>query len=156
MLGQLSKLLAKKGYILSGKYGVKMVDNYVVAYDLVNEEKQKDILDKANQRIEEIIPYIEERRKTEYLHKGAIAFMTPILKPFYQHANHTKKFYVDHNCIGCGKCERECPCNVISLKEGVPTWNGKCSFCLKCINSCPVSAVQYGKGTEKRRRYHMS
>lgn len=133
-----------------------MVDNYVVAYDLVNEEKQKDILDKANQRIEEIIPYIEERRKTEYLHKGAIAFMTPILKPFYQHANHTKKFYVDHNCIGCGKCERECPCNVISLKEGVPTWNGKCSFCLKCINSCPVSAVQYGKGTEKRRRYHMS
>ena len=71
MLGQLSKLLAKKGYILSGKYGVKMVDNYVVAYDLADEEKQKDILDKANQRIEEILSYIEERRQIEYLHKGS-------------------------------------------------------------------------------------
>lgn len=156
MLGQLSKLLAKNGYILSGRYGVKMVDNYVVAYDLADDKKQKQILEKANKRLEEIQTYIEERRTALYIHKGSIAFMTPVLKPFYNHANHTKKFYADEKCIGCGQCERECPCEVISLKEEKPNWSGQCSFCLKCINHCPQKAIQYGKGTIKRRRYYLS
>lgn len=155
MLGQIEKVLSKRGYVLSGKYGIRMVDNYVVAYDLVNEDKQKQILVKAVQKCDTFMPYIEKRASVELTEKGMIAPLTPILKPFYTHANHTKKFRVTSSCVGCGKCERECPCQVITLKEGGPNWSGACSFCLRCIHSCPTKAIQYGKGTEKRRRYVM-
>ena len=153
MLNQLGKVLNEKNYSLLGKYGIKMVDNYLIAYDLVKEEKQRQILQRAEKKYEKILPYIKERISTEMTDKGLMAFTTPILKPFYTHANHIKKFYVTNACKGCGKCEKECPCNVISIKEGKPTWSGNCSFCLKCINCCPAEAIQYGKGTENRKRY---
>ena len=153
MLRQVEKALKKKGYPLSGKFGVRMVDNYVVGYDLVNEERQRQIISLGEKECDTFLPYIEKRIKKEITKKGIIAPLTPILKPFYKNANHTKKFYATKECVCCGKCERECPAQVISLKNGMPSWSGECSFCLRCIHRCPTKAIQYGKGTLKRRRY---
>ena len=44
-------------------------------------------------------------------------------------------------CVGCGKCAKLCPVNDISLREGRPTWQGRCIHCMACISACPVQAI---------------
>ena len=41
------------------------------------------------------------------------------------------------------------------MKNGKPVWTKKkCTKCSGCINCCPFLAIEYGKGTEGRIRYH--
>lgn len=150
----LSKLLKKKNITLSGKFGVKMVDNYVVGYNLVDENKQEEILREAEIEINKISDIIKDRGNKEHIKKGLISWTTPIVHSFYKKANHTKKFYATDSCNGCGLCAKDCPCNVITIVNQQPNWHGDCTHCLKCINKCPKTAIQYGKGTLKRRRYY--
>ena len=41
----------------------------------------------------------------------------------------------------------------ITLTDGRPVWGGNCTHCMACISRCPKHAIEYGKGTERRRRY---
>lgn len=45
-------------------------------------------------------------------------------------------------CIGCGRCEKMCPNQAISLVEGMGmiTDQGKCEVCKKCLDTCYVDA----------------
>ncbi|MBL4931829.1 EFR1 family ferrodoxin [Clostridium paridis] len=63
-----------------------------------------------------------------------------------------KKFYADDNCVNCGKCEKVCPTNNITLKDK-PVWGNNCTACLACINRCPKKAIQNGKETITKDRY---
>lgn len=148
----LKSILAQKNIYLDSQYEVKMVDNYVVAYDIADKQKQKKILDQASVNVQNIINKIkiEDNNKISDL---IGATLKPIVHHFYKVQNHKKKFYALDKCIGCGLCEKECPCNTIEINDGKPIWKDNCSFCLHCIHSCPVQAIQYGKGTEKRHRY---
>jgi flavodoxin/NAD-dependent dihydropyrimidine dehydrogenase PreA subunit len=153
VMERLSKLLYKKQLQLVGKYGVKMVDNYVVGYNIANEDKQRKILDDAEVEIDKIISMIDQEDRVEYLNKGKIAFFTPITGYAYRKTNHIKKFSTTKACNSCTQCVRDCPCNAIHMEDGKPIWQGNCTFCLKCIHGCKQVAIQYGKATEKRNRY---
>lgn len=155
VLNALGKMLNSKGIALDGEFGITMIDNYVVAYDVPDKAKQAQILEHANQEYEEIIGSIANGIKDKKITKGLIALFSPILKPFYVNANHTKKFYATDDCVSCKQCEIECPCNVIKVEEKGPKWEGDCSFCLKCIHRCPKRAIQYGGQTIKRGRYYL-
>ena len=152
-MNRLMKILENKKLKLNSIFGVKMVDNYVVGYNVKSKDKQKKILSGAEVEIDKIISMIEQEKNIEYIKKGAIAFVTPLTGFAYRKAKHTDKFFATNACNGCRQCERECPCNVIHMEDGKPIWEGNCTFCLKCINGCRQSAIQYGKFTEKRDRY---
>lgn len=63
-------------------------------------------------------------------------------------------FRVSEKCISCGKCERGCPLNAISLRDGKPVWSGKsCAHCMACIQNCPVQAIEFGEATIGKPRY---
>lgn len=156
VMDRLSRLLGERQLPLYGKFGVKMVDYYVVGYDIAKEEKRKVTLRRAEVEIDKIITFIERKENTEYLKKGIIAFVTPITGYAYRKTDHVKKFYTTSACNGCEQCVRECPCNVIHMKNGELVWEGECTFCLKCIHGCKQAAIQYGKSTEKRKRYQFS
>jgi ferredoxin len=147
------KTLKEKQLHLNGSFGVKMVDNYVVGYNVMNADKQRDILDNAEAEIDKIISMLERRENIEYMKKGKIAFVTPLTAYAYRNAKHTKKFFATQACNGCEQCVKGCPCNVIHMESGKPVWEGNCTFCLKCIHGCRQSAIQYGKFTQKRDRY---
>jgi epoxyqueuosine reductase QueG len=44
--------------------------------------------------------------------------------------------------------------NNIVLNGGVPEWKHTCQECLACLNFCPKQAIQHGKKTANRSRYH--
>jgi ferredoxin len=154
VMNRLIKILNKKQLQLNGIFGVKMVDNYVVGYNVMDIEKQKKILDSSEFEIDKIISMIENQSSKEYIKKGMIAFLTPLTAYAYRKTKHTKKFFITQACNGCNQCVKGCPCNVIHMESGKPEWTGDCTFCLKCINLCKQSAIQYGKSTEKRDRYY--
>lgn len=64
-----------------------------------------------------------------------------------------KSFWINSNCNTCGICKSICPSKNIELKDGKPLWKHQCEQCLACIQWCPKQAIQYGKKTEKRKRY---
>ena len=65
-----------------------------------------------------------------------------------------KKFYSDEKCTKCKICSKVCPAGNIDFADGKPVWKGSCEQCMACIQWCPAEAIQYGKSTVKRRRYH--
>lgn len=148
----LKKLLLKKGIHLHAVFEVKMVDNYVVAYDIAEKEKQETIYKNAEIKIEEVICEIVNEKQTKITDIIGTT-IKPVIHNFYKMTDHRKKFYATDNCTSCGLCEKNCPCQAIVIENNSPVWKENCSFCLKCIHSCPVQALQYGKGTIKRSRY---
>lgn len=151
----LEKLLHKKNILLHAKYEVKMVDNYIVGYELASKETQSHILAKAEEKIFHIMESIEREEEMEV--KDLLGYIVkPIVHHLYKITNHRNKFYVTDTCVGCGICQAECPCNTIKLKDKKPTWEKNCSFCLKCLHHCPKQSIQYGKRTAQRTRYYYS
>ncbi|WP_052675849.1 EFR1 family ferrodoxin [Paenibacillus sp. IHBB 10380] len=86
--------------------------------------------------------------------KGALPWLlTGIINPmFNKKAIDTTKFHVNDRCTNCDTCERVCNCNNIKVDDK-PQWGQRCTLCLVCVHYCPVSAIQYGKETEKKGRY---
>ena len=73
---------------------------------------------------------------------------------FYSLFVKTKKFCATEKCISCGKCVKVCPLHDIQLTDGKPAWGKNCTHCMACINYCPTAAIEYGKQTKDRPRYH--
>ena len=53
------------------------------------------------------------------------------------------KYYITDNCIGCGKCKRNCPVSAITgnIKEKHIIDTGVCIKCGACRASCPKDAI---------------
>jgi len=143
-------LLHKKGIELNYLSELIMPDNTVFYWDIESEEKVTATLEKAKCRL----AVIKEEIASEKKKKIGCSLLNPLYRGMYHRINKTKAFWVNDKCVGCGKCVRECPSEVIRMEEGKPIWTAKrCMKCSACINRCPMHAIQYGKGTETRKRY---
>ncbi len=152
--GTADKMLAKKlGRKLDYSYSLRMPDNYVMLYDPSPKEKAKNFLAHADKELESVCENINScSKKRAGSTQGELkSAFVPLLYDFFRN---TKKFYADDECISCGLCAKNCPDGAIEIRDGKPVWiKSKCQHCTACINCCPTEAVQYGKGTETRRRY---
>lgn len=149
-LSDLQKILKQKGIRLNLTGEIKMVDNYIVGYELTDKKKQQDILTATEEELSIFLSKIQ--KKTCEKTSDYISVIKPLVHGMYKTVNHRKHFQVTDACFGCGKCALECPSSAIELINKKPVWKKDCSFCLKCIHSCPAEAIQYGK-TEGRTRY---
>ena len=78
----------------------------------------------------------------------------PVNPIFYGCFVKDRAFTVSDACIGCGQCVRLCPTNNITLREGKPVWGGDCTHCMACICRCPAEAIEYGRKSIGKPRYH--
>ena len=82
-------------------------------------------------------------------------FMSGPVNPiFYQFFMKATAFQTDDTCIGCGQCVKNCPKNNIVLENGKPIWGNQCTHCMACICYCPTEAIEYGKKSIGKPRYH--
>jgi len=152
-LHQLKWLLRKKRQQLSAGFYVKMVDNFLLHFDMPDAKAQEALYAEADAKLAAIIGYAGRREKN--VERETAWFLYPSHPIYMPKLRQMDRFYTaDENCNSCGVCQKVCPVNNIELKDGKPVWLHRCEFCQACIQYCPQKAIQWKNVTQKKGRYH--
>ena len=149
----IGKKLLKKGYEIVDTPTFEMPRNfYIDKYEPTPEAIQKQQFERASELILESIKNIDYNKDLVF-HESVI--MIDILADVFRIMAKSmgKSFAIDESCIGCGKCEKNCPKQNINFKD--KQYSNKCILCTRCIHNCPVNAISYkNKKIEQYRVHH--
>ena len=125
-------------------------------FDAPKAEEARKIVAKAEPDIEKVIAYIRNGKefclpRNKLYDRFMSGPVNPIFYKFFVKAN---AFQVNDSCIGCGQCVKKCPLNNIHLEQERPVRGEKCTHCMACICYCPTEAIEYGKKSVGKPRYH--
>lgn len=152
------RALAKKGLSLDSGFSIRMPNNYILGFDVDTKEITEKKLKDAELMLKDINKAVGIRQKDIKMNiPGRLPTLkTSLINPlFNRFALNTKYFTVNDTCTGCRICEKICPLHSIMINDsGKPVWSKACTQCLGCLHRCPVKAIQYGKKSEKKGRYH--
>lgn len=151
-LAELQTELKKKGMSLQYGETLQMVGNNITLYDIPKNKEQ--LLEEAEQKGQYMSKNIILKIKNDIPRKQLVdTVYTAIGNQFFKAKE--KQFVASNECIGCGTCEKLCPVSNIEMKNGKPIFlhNG-CMNCLACMHWCPKKAINCGKTTQSRSRYH--
>jgi ferredoxin len=142
---QLKTLLQNKNLNLSSGFSISMPSNYIPWGGAITQEISRIA---ASIRAKEENPP-EQGPAWQNIFFSAIYRLSSPYVPKMD-----KSFLVDDKCTSCGICEKICPAQNILIINGKPAWQHHCEQCLACIQWCPEEAIQFGRGTTKKKRYH--
>lgn len=151
----IEKLCREVGLNYRGVVPVVMPENYIAMFEVPEEELAKRIVIVAKRPLLKAVRMI---RKGEHFPEQKVSMVDriksgPVNPLFYKMFVKAKLFSVTDACIGCGKCQKVCVLNNISMKDRKPVWGKDCTHCMACINSCPSEAIEYGKRSQGKPRY---
>lgn len=150
--------LKKQNIVLTAGFSIQMPNNYILmqGFDTDSKDVETSKLTKAPDRIKEIKAAIQNKNYNGLYISGKYSFIkSKLIYPLFSHfAIGKNSFYHTDACIGCGLCERVCPTNTIKMVNDRPQWSNTCVQCVACIHRCPARAIEYGKITIKKGRYH--
>lgn len=155
------RIIKKKGMVFKGYDELKMPRNYIAsdAYSELTEEEIISRITSSADRIPGIARQIQSGslRRSRHVWLFELIITMPFNPVWCRLRQGVKGFYASDKCIGCRKCEKLCPMNVIHIENNKPVWTGRsCAHCMSCIQNCPVEAIEYGNITGKKRRYIFS
>lgn len=156
-LTDFAKLLKEKAIVLDYGDFFVMPNNYLPLSDVDSKETEKQKLLNADRKLGGVIENIVRGQKGINQPNGILnGFLSgPVHKVFNQtSAKGYKKLHINSDCVGCGLCAIVCPLSNITLKNEKPQWGENCISCMACINWCSHKAIDYGKKTVNRGRYH--
>ena len=149
-------LCGELGLRCRGTLEVVMPENYIALFDAPGEVEARSIVEAARPVLERgaaLIRAGEDFPEPEV--SIADRIKSGIVNPcFYPLIVKAKKFTADDRCISCGKCAQICPLGNIELQGGKPVWGDRCTHCMACICGCPTEAIEYGRATQGKVRYH--
>ena len=133
-----------------------MPENYIAMFNAPQAEKARQIVARAEPDIDGAIAAVRENRAfPPSRRKFYDRFMSGPVNPiFYSCFVKATAFTAGETCTGCGQCVRRCPTNNITLQTGKPVWGQDCTHCMACICYCPAEAIEYGKKSLGKPRYH--
>lgn len=135
---------------------VIMPENYIAMYDVPSVKEAIEIVKKAKPDIEKAITCIKKKQVFEATGNSLKdRFKSDMINSiFYNFIVKATPFKANDNCVGCGKCVKNCPLNNIELKGNKPIWGNNCTHCMACICYCPSKAIEYGNKSVGKPRYH--
>ncbi len=151
--------LKSRGLKLSAGWVLLMPGNYTPMYGAIDTGKQQKLFGKMKARIPEILQAIQEKKSSriehsffliDWIFSGIIYRLGSSRIPQMD----SKYWIIEERCNRCGICARVCPVGNIVMDGGRPQWNHHCQQCVACLQWCPQQAIQYGKNTLSRKRYH--
>ena len=139
-----------------GTSQILMPENYIAMFDAPQAEEARKIVKNAEPTIMDTIACIKTEQPFSVPRNNLYdRFMSGPVNPiFYQFFVKATAFQTDDTCIGCGQCVKNCPMNNIALENGKPIWGNQCTHCMACICYCPTEAIEYGKKSIGKPRYH--
>ena len=150
------QLAAQKRLQYMGTAQIAMPENYIAMFNAPQAEEARSIVEQAAPALQKVLAQLRAGqefpppRDTLY-----DRFMSgPVNPVFYRFFVKADAFQATDACIGCGKCVELCPLNNIRLENGKPVWGKHCTHCMACICYCPKEAIEYGKKSKGKPRYH--
>ena len=150
------ELAAQKALAYMGTAQIVMPENYIALFSAPDKQEAKAIVENAKPAIRSIIDCIRNGMEFPAPRNNLYdRFMSSAINPiFYKEIVKADAFTVSDACIGCGKCVQLCPLNNICLDKDKPVWGSNCTHCMACICYCPKEAIEYGKRSVGKPRYH--
>ena len=150
------ELAARKALTYMGTAQIVMPENYIALFPAPDKQEAKAIVENAKPAIRSIIDCIRNGMEFPAPRNNLYdRFMSGAVNPiFYKGIVKADAFTVSDSCIGCGKCVQLCPLNNIRLDKDKPVWGSNCTHCMACICYCPKEAIEYGKRSVGKPRYH--
>ena len=150
------KLCTEKHMEFMGCAAIIMPTNNIAMFQTPTQTEAKTIIAAAQPSVHVACEVIRTGKKMSPAVPPLTGqFKSRIVNPvFYALFVKTEKFFATEKCISCGKCVKICPLHDIQLIDGKPAWGKNCTHCMACINYCPTAAIEYGKQTKDRPRYH--
>ena len=149
-------LCQEKGLACMGTAQIIMPENYIAMFGAPQAAEARQIVAKAEPDIDRAIAAIAAGEQFPPTRNNLYdRFMSGPVNPiFYSFFVKAKAFTASDACVSCGQCVERCPMNNITLQNGRPVWGGNCTHCMACICYCPTEAIEYGKKSPGKPRYH--
>ena len=149
-------LCREKQLTYMGTAQIVMPENYIAMFNAPQAEEARQIVARAEPDIDRAISAIAANQafpqpRNNLYDRFMSGPVNPIFYSFFVKAN---AFAASDACTGCGQCAKLCPTNNITIQNGEPVWGGDCTHCMACICRCPVEAIEYGKKSLGKPRYH--
>ena len=149
-------LCQARGIGYMGTAQLVMPENYIAMFNAPQPEEARQIVARAQPDIDRAIAAVRDGNAFPPPRNNLYDRLMsgPVNPIFYACIVKTKVFTVSDACTGCGQCARRCPTNSITIRDGRPVWGQGCTHCMACICYCPAEAIEYGKKSLGKPRYH--
>ena len=150
------ELCQAKGVACMGTAQIVMPENYIAMFGAPQADEARQIVAGAQPDIDRAIDAVRAGRPFAPGRNNLYdRFMSGPVNPiFYSCCVRADAFTAGDACIGCGQCAARCPMNNITLRDGRPVWGKDCTHCMACICYCPTEAIEYGRKSRGKPRYH--
>ncbi len=150
------RLAEQKNLRYMGTAQIIMPENYIAMFGAPGPDEARRIAAEAEPDILEVISRIASEQTFDAMHSSFIdRFKSGPVNPiFYSFFVKASPFCAGSTCTGCGQCVKRCPMNNIRLEKRKPVWGSECTHCMACICYCPAEAIEYGKKSIGKPRYH--
>ena len=150
------QLAAQKQLQYMGTAQIIMPENYIAMFNAPQKEQARSIVEQAEPALQRVLAQLKAGQEFPPPRENLYdRFMSgPVNPVFYRFFVKAEAFRATDACIGCGKCVELCPLNNIHLENGKPVWGKNCTHCMACICYCPKEAIEYGKKSKGKPRYH--
>ena len=150
------QLAAQKHLHYMGTAQIIMPENYIAMFNAPRKEQARSIVEQTEPELQKVLTQLRAGQQFPAPRDNLYdRFMSgPVNPVFYRFFVKADAFRATDACIGCGKCVELCPLNNIHLESGRPVWGKNCTHCMACICYCPKEAVEYGKKSRGKPRYH--
>ncbi|OPX62853.1 MULTISPECIES: EFR1 family ferrodoxin [unclassified Methanoregula] len=157
-LFSLQALLEEKGQALASGFVFVMPENFIGPVDLMGDAPHRqDKYAAARGRIAPVAAMIRERKQS--LPEGNPSAILRIggkitrslATTLYNTPRHLR---ATCRCNHCRTCERICPARNIVVEKDAVIFGNSCTQCYACIHWCPQGAIEIGRRTAGKPRYH--